>query len=245
MTTKQANKIERDWARLGVLFGCKPSGATPDLERLLIRTARHCPGNARLFPTVVTWLSKYSEYIARHRLKHLAATELTQSEKAVLGLIIEEALGHGATKDLQIVAEICLPRVEAGPLSDAQRESPVLAQIAEKHASEASRKWGVWVPPVTLKTDAIRPVEWLLEHNPSYLSRITRKGDLRVSILVSLRQDFPSQTAPSEIALARSSGATRIAVRKALRSLQLEGQVVVGPVPGNRRGHAVTLLDAA
>lgn len=76
MTTTSTNIIERDWARLGVLFGCGPSGDTPDLDRLLLAAARACPGDARLLPVVVTWLVEYGGFVARHRLKRLVQDEL-------------------------------------------------------------------------------------------------------------------------------------------------------------------------
>jgi len=245
VNTTQTDIIERNWAQLGVLFGCKPSRETPDLERLLLATARRCPDNARLLPIAVTWIVEYGGFVARHRLKRLVQDELTPDDQAALGLIIEEAVANGATRDLLIVAEVCSPRENPAPLSTVQRDNAALARIAEKHASEASRRWGVWTPPVTLKRDAIRPVSWLLARNPGYRDRIVRKGDLRVSILETLRRDVPGGTAPSESALTRLSGATRTAVRKALTALELEGEVIVGAEPGNDRDHRVALRAAA
>jgi len=162
----------------------------------------------------------------------------------VLGLIVEEAVEHGATRDLLIVSEVCERLREPRPLAAVQRDGGPLARIAQRRASEASRRWGVWAPPVTLKTDAVRPVAWLLRHNPEFRERIVRKGDLRVSLLETLRRDVAGHTAPSESALTRLSGATRTAVRKALASLELEGMVAVGAEPGNERDHAVRLLAA-
>lgn len=245
MNTTQDNIIERDWAQLGVLFGCEPSGETPDLERLLLATARACPDNARLLPVVATWLVEYGGFVARHRLKRLVQDELAPDDQAALGLIIDEAVANGATRDLRIVAEVCRPRENPAPLSSVQRDNAGLARIAEKRASEASRQWGAWTPPVTLKRDALRPVSWLLARNPGYRDRIVRKGDLRVSIIETLRRDVPGGTAPSESALTRLSGATRTAVRKALAALELEGEVVVGAEPGNDRDHPVALRAAA
>lgn len=243
MTTTSTDIIERDWAQLGILLGCEPSRKTPDLERLLLATARRCPDNARLLPIAVTWLVEYGGFVARHRLKRLAQDELAPDDQAALGLIIDEAVANGATRDLLIVAEVCRPQERPSPLSTLQRDSAALARIAEKHASDASRRWGVWAPPVTLKRDALRPVSWLLSRNSGYRDRIVRKGDLRVSILETLRRDVPGGIAPSESALTRLSGATRTAVRKALAALALEGEVTVGAASG--RDHAVSLRTAA
>lgn len=245
MTKTQGDNLERDWVQVGVLFGCEPSNETPDLERLLLDTARRCHTNARLLPLAVTWLVQYGQFIARHRLKRLVLDELEPEFQAVLGLIIEEAVEHGATRDLLIVSEVCEPLAPAHPLAAVQRDSEPLSRISERRASDRSRRWGVWASPVVLKEDAVRPVTWLLLRNPEFRERIVRKGDLRVSILETLRRDAVGHTVPSESALTRLSGATRTAVRKALGSLELEGMVVVGAQRNNDRDNSVQLRGAA
>ena len=151
----------------------------------------------------------------------------------------------GATRDLLIATDACEPRADPVPLALVQRDSPTLGAVALEHASERSKRWGVWAPPVTPKESAIRPVRWILARDPEYRDRIIRKGDLRVSILETLRRDVENGVAPSESALTRLSGATRTAVRKALQSLELEGEVAVGSQPGNDRDHTVRLIKAS
>lgn len=245
MSTIDTDNLEREWVQLGVLFGCDPSGSTPDLERLLLDTARKCPENARLLPLTVTWLVSYGQFVARHRLKRLALDEFEPEAQAVLGLLIEEAVEQGGSRDLLIVSQVCHPRANPVPLSKVQRGRPALERIAERRASELSQRWGIWASPVVLKDDAVRPVTWLLTQNPQYRERIVRKGDLRVSILETLRRDVPRHTAPSVSALTRLSGATRTAVHKALRALELEGVVTVGKMSPNERDHPVVLQTAA
>lgn len=245
MNNTARDNVEQGWARVGVLFGCEPSPRTPDLERLLIDTARTCPDNARLLPLAVTWLVEYGQFVARHRLRRLVQTELEPEPKAILGLLIEEAVRHGATRELLMISEECHPLSPAVPLSRVQRDRESLSRISERRASELSRKWGVWTPAVELKTDAIRPVAWLLKQNPEYRERIIRKGDLRVSIMETLRLDTPGCVAASELALSRQSGATRAAVRKALAALRLEGVIAVPGGEPDERAHPVVLLIAA
>jgi len=239
--TNIGNNLERDWAQLGVLYNCEPSRATPDLERLLLETARQCSGNERLLPLITTWVVAYGLFIARHRLKRIVVEELEQDSQPVLGLLIETAVELGATRDLLIVPQVCRPLPYPRPLYNNQQEHPLLEGVARRNASALSQRWGVWTPKVTLKADAIRPVRWLLRENPVLRERIIRKGDLRASILETLRLDIPSATAASESAIARLSGATRTAVRKALAALKLEGAVTVRKSPDNDRDHPVTL----
>lgn len=241
MNNKAGESVECDWARVGVLFGCEPSQRTPDIERLLIDTARKCPDNARLLPLAVTWLVEYGQFVARHRLRRLVQTELEPKPQAILGLLIEEAVRHGATRELLIVTVECDPLSPAVPLSRVQRDQASLANVSERRASELSQKWGVWTPPVEIKPDAVRPVTWLLDQNTEYRERVIRKGDLRVSIIETLRRDVPGHSVASEAALSRLSGATRAAVRKALDALRLEGVIGLGTDAMNERDHPVSL----
>lgn len=93
----QDDRVERDWTRVGVLFNSGASRQTPDVERLLLDTARACADNTRLLPLVVTWLSRYGQFVTRHRLKRLVQTELGPEHSATLGLIVEEAIRNPRT----------------------------------------------------------------------------------------------------------------------------------------------------
>lgn len=234
----------RSWARLGIAFGARPAPHEPDLERLLLASARELPRNGRLLPTIATWLAEYGNAVARHRLARLAAVELEPEDGAALGLLLDAAAASGGPADLAgLVGH--RPVVPARPLSEEFRRTPALTAIAEGTASALSRRWGLWTPEITLKPDALRPASWLLAHNPSYRDRLLRKGDLRCSIVEALRHDAPDGRTRSEAELARLAGATRAAVRKALADLVREGDVAILPRAANGRDHAVVLRRAA
>jgi len=185
-----ASTLHANWSQLGLLINTPPSNKDLDLERLLLATARGLPHHARLFPLVITWLTHYGNFIARHRLKRLILTELEPESQPVLALLLESAIQHGSSRELRIAVEACSPVNEPYPLFIVQQNNKSLARIARQNASALSRKWGVWAPETKLKPDALRPVSWLLKHNPSYRSRIIRKGDLRCSILETLKRDI-------------------------------------------------------
>ena len=244
MTATGHQSVESRWARVGVLLNCAPAAGEPDLERLLLDTAREVGGNARLLPLAVTWLVEYGNFVARHRLGRLIRAELELEHRGTLGLILDAAIEIGGAGELRTALAACEPAVPARPLSREFDATPALRALAERTASPASRRWGVWAPPVELKGDALRPVSWLLARNPGYRERIIRKGDLRCSILEALRHDAAGRT-HSESELARLAGATRAAVRRALRALVLEGAVAIEPRAENERDHAVVLRPAA
>lgn len=239
VTRESDGKVERNWTRIGVAFACAPAKKTPDLERLLLATAGACEHNSRLVPLTVTWLARYGDFVARHRLKRLVQTVLDVQYQAALGLILEETVAHGAPRDLLSAAEVCSPADPERPLFSVDQGR--LADLAKRHASPLALRWGLWAPEVVLKPEAIRPAWWILRQNPGYRDRIIRKGDLRVSILESLRHDTPDGAARSESELARLAGANRSAVRKALAALVLEGAVAID---AGGRDHPVRLLAA-
>ncbi len=238
------DKLLRDWARLGSLFGVNPSRETPDLERLLLQTASEIPSNARLLPVIATWLTVYGDSVARHRLARLIRDELPVEHQPALGLLLETAIAQGAPAGLRVAAKACEATDTARPLHIVRQGNDSLSRIAKETASELSLRWGVWAPEIELKADAVRPASWVLDRNPVLRDRIIRKGDLRASILASLRWDTPGRSAPSVQSISRLTGATRTAVRAALDALTLELAVTVGVNPMNDRDQPVRLLAA-
>lgn len=242
-TPNPLSDLEPRWARLGVLFNCAPAPEPPDIERTLLDTARALPDNPRLFPLVLAWHIEHGSGIARHRLRHLITTELKPEHQPILGLLLEEAIALGAPAEGRIARDACRPAEYAGPLTTAFRTHPELVRVAKSEASPASQRWGVWFPPAQIKPDAIRPAAWIRVQNPSWASRVIRRGDLRVSILETLRLDLDG-TADSVATLAHATSATRLAVTQAVHALEQEGTVRHEQRPAGARSRSVTLNAA-
>lgn len=220
--TKTPDNLIRRWARAGVLWNVRPSreSAGLDLERLLLDTARHCPANPRLFVLAATWLSEYGIYVAGHRLKRLALTELDVDTQAALGLLLDTAVEHGAPKSLrQTVTPELSSAPNPGPLFEVDRGS--LAKLVNENATATSKRWGRWTQPIEPKPDALRPPSWILNKNPEFAERAAHKGDLRCSVLQTLRHDV-GDAPVNETELARQCAATPVAIRAALADLQRE-----------------------
>jgi biotin operon repressor len=242
-TSNPLSDLEPRWARLGVLFNCAPAAEPPDIERTLLDTARALPDNPRLLPLVLTWLTVHGSAVARHRLKHLITTELEPEHQPALGLLLEESIARGAPAELRIARDACRSADQPGPLTAAFRAHQDLVRVAESQASPSSRRWGVWFPPVEPKPDAIRPVAWIRFQNPSWASRVIRRGDLRASILEALRLDL-NGAADSIASLAQATSATRLAVTQAVHALEQEGAVRHEQRPEGARSRSVTLNAA-
>lgn len=246
MTTNPHNPLsdlESRWARLGVLFNCAPAAEPPDIERTLLDTARALPDNPRLFPLVLTWLARHGHAVARHRLKRLITAELEPEHRPALGLLLDEAVAHGAPAELRTPRDACRSASHPAPLAAAFRTHPALLRVAESEASPLSRRWGVWLPPVQPKPDAIRPAPWIRTQNPSWASRVIRRGDLRASVLETLRLDLAG-SADSIAALAHATAATRPAVTDAIHALEEEGAVLHHQRNTGGRNRSVTLRAA-
>ena len=94
-----------------------------------------------------------------------------------------------------------------------------MATWVRGRASSLSKRWRLWADPVREKSSALRPASWVIEKNPSLLTRSLLAGGLKSSILVALAHDAPLGT--SEADLARLCDVTRKAVHEALNQLEI------------------------
>ncbi len=244
MTRSKDNLIQR-WTNVGVLFNVKPRHHPDgvDVERLLVDTARACASNPRLFILAVTWLTENGIYVATHRLKRIATDELSVDDQAALGLLIDTAVEHGAPKSLsKIVCSALATASQPEPLFEVDRGP--LASLIANSATPLSKQWGRWIQPIELKPEAVRPARWILHANLDFCARAAHKGDLRTSIVQTLRRDV-GREAVSESDLARRCGATRAAVRAALTDLEHElAELRITRCQG-RRGTQISLSSNA
>ena len=216
-------KVVRGWTRIGAGIGSRPVRETPDLERLLLDTARVAPIEPRLVPVILSWLCRYYELVAKHRLAKLVVTELEPEVRPVLGLLLDIVRDQIDTGHFNDAIDLCKPVSQPRPLYEFQIASAGLCRIAERRASVISKKWGLWIEDFEPKFDAIRPIEWVLARNPSFNLRERFEGDLRASIVETLRTDPPAGR--SELELCRRCLASRDALRKALDRLERYGYV--------------------
>ena len=240
--SKQLDQIIRKWTSIGAGFDAKPTRREIDLERLVLDTARHAPEMARLFIMAATWLHTYGDVIAKHRLKRLIREELEPQHQPTLGLLLD--IAQQGTHPLQFATVIkhLSPAKEAGPLFRKARRNSKLAALAERRASDLSRRWHLWCQPIEFKDDALRPAAWMIARHPELRTRMDFRGDLRASILAALRHD--PGAGDSELQLAELAGGSRAQVRAALANLQMTGRVTTRPATGaNRR--EIRLLSAA
>lgn len=216
---KESSTITAQWARLGLLFNVQPSQQTPDLERLLIDTAGQIPDNPRLFIMSATWLGQYSLLVAKHRLTQMASKLDDTNASAALGLLLDtvDAMCHTGTLD--IVKSVCRPATVPMPLFAVDRVSTGMVEFVRARASRISKRWNLWAEAIELKPDALRPLDWIMDNNPSLQVRAVFSGSLRSSTLACLQHD--AQSGASEAQLARLCGVTRKAMHEALDHLEL------------------------
>lgn len=224
MITTAAN-LARRWTALGALFNVPAAKGTPDVERLLLDTARLAGTSPPQFVMAITWLAAYGELVARHRLARLVKVELQEVHRPAMGLLLESAVRAAPRHAHRFRAAIkwCLPAVIPGPLLDVDRGNSALMRLAEIGATPLSKKWGLWLDPVELKFDALRPREWIARRHPALGLRALVGGDLVASILAEA--GATPCTFDSEVELAQRCGASRPAIREALAKLRLSGIV--------------------
>lgn len=233
-------RLIAEWTRIGAGFNVDPAESTPDLERLILDTSRYAAADSRLFSMATTWLGMYDKLVARHRLARLVVAELEPGYRPVLGLLLDLASTVKPTAHFNAAMAHCPPADLAEPLFEIDRQSEAFRARAERRASDISRRWNLWIEPMPPKKDAIRPGSWIIDHNPEFRARADFKGDLRASIMESLRAD--ASVGGSESELARACGATRVAVRSALEDLETAGWIL--RVSRHNRRAAVIRHDA-
>ena len=240
--SEQLDKLLQRWASIGAGFNIELADEDVDLERLLLDTARRAPENARLFTMAATWLHTYGDMIAKHRLKRLIHDELEPEARPIIGLLLDTAQQGTHPLEFETVIKQLETAKEPMPLFMSNRRNAKLAQLAKRRASDISRRWNRWCQSIEFKDDAIRPASWIIERHPALRTRADFRGDLRASILASLRYD--PGAGDSELKLAQLSGGSRAQVRSALTNLQMTGRVSTRPATGaNRR--EINLLAAA
>ena len=239
MTRKQINLITARWSRLGAMFNTPPAHDAVDLERLLLDTARAVSVNSRLLVMAVTWLARHGATVAKHRLAALIRRELEAEYNPAMGLLLELALAADKANRTRfdLAIGMCVGRTGNGrPLSDIECGNAVLSRLAKQRASILSRKWGRWCEEFELKEGALRPVDWVMRHNPGLYERALVGGELVASIVAECESS--DGAAESEAELARRCGASRPAIRAALRSMERCGRV---RSIRQGRAHVVTL----
>ena len=225
MRKANLSQLISQWNKIGVAFGGGCARKTPDLELLILQTARLAPKDSRLFTMAATWLCKYGTYVAKHRLKQLAAAEAGSKHdcRPILGLLLDIVRGETGKTRFDAIIRECQAVTKPRPLFDIDRRNDAFVRLAERYASEISKRWGLWTQPVELKFDALRSVSWITKNNSQLRQRALLGGNLRASIVVELELD-PSAGA-SESELARRCGVTRAAIRDSLEALELAGVV--------------------
>lgn len=226
MNSSLDESVASDWARLGVMLNVVPARHTPDVERLILDTARIASQNSRFFILAASWLARYGDYVARHRLARLIHDEMEDEHRPTMGFLLDWAKKHGGKANdfrFNLAINVCRPAKDLGPLSDIERKNAVFSRLAKQRASALSRKWGRWMSEFEIKENALRPAEWIAEHNPSLRERALCGGDLMASVLAECLSD--PRTIDSESELARRCGASRPALRDAIRRLRLAGLI--------------------
>ncbi len=220
----ELDSIVSQWVRVGAKLGSAPAKRSPDIERLIVRSASVMQDMPRLHRMMIAWLIRYGELTSRHRLAELARKITSPLTSATLGFTLARTKRVTHSDHFNLAISACQPLPRPQPLFEAFQRSSAMVAFAEETTCPLALEWGLWAPEekdlsVHLYHDAIRPTKWIMKNNPPLKIRALFSGKLQASILVTLQAD--PATGKSESALARAVGATRVAIRKALAHLEL------------------------
>lgn len=220
-------RLSAQWARIGGGFAFAPHPESVDVERLVAESASAAPHDHRLFFVAATWLGVH-HHLADVRRLGRELEVLAGLASASAGAMLSIANLIGQTPRLEAVMRHCTPLAEPRPLFDRIDRSPVLRQAAREGSHPAFARWGVWNEDVSLKTDAVRPVRWILAHCPELRLRALLGAGLDAEIVRAVL-DGPRTIA----AIARTTGATYASAHEAAARLAARG-ILDSPAPTGR-----------
>lgn len=177
------NRIYREWARLGGGLSVAASPDPVDLEDLVVRTAAAAPGDARLFWVAAAWLGVHHALLNVRRLTG-RLRDVTDPDSAVVGAMLSVARSvAGTATSLDSALKHCRPLHVPRPLFDVVAANPVLAVKAREGTLELFSAWGFWQDDSSPRTDAIRPVQWVLANCPEFQSRAVFGAGLEAEVI--------------------------------------------------------------
>jgi hypothetical protein len=221
ISTSELQRLASRWRKLGIGFNVAPAGRTPDVERLLIATASAVQADARLFEMVVSWLIQNARLVAVHRLAAMAQSIREDRDASpALGLMLELAEAHGATRSFGAAVRACVPAREPDALFDIDRRSAATVRLVRDGAVPISVRWGRWIDEFTPHVAALRPLDWIVAHNRAALSKRLTLSDADLSAALVLAESGERLHAAE---LARRAGISRMQARRSIDRLQLLG----------------------
>jgi hypothetical protein len=213
--------LAAEWARAGGGFMVEPASEPIDLEQLIGRSARAAPQDYRALAVATTWLSQHSELVNVRRLSRVAR-DLDELPSAILGAMIDIARATNAPADrLKPAQRYCRPLRKPRAVFDRTQSNPMLRRFARESAMPAFEAWGLWQDELSLKFDALRPINWILEHCPELRLRALFGPGLEAEVVQVLERG------PATIAaIAREVDASYSATHAAVTRLAGRGSVV-------------------
>lgn len=216
-TAADRRDVSAEWRRVGAGFSVAPAAYPVDIETLIGRTARQAPADHRLFFVAASWIGVHHTLVDMRRLGRILES-LDELGSAVAGAMLSVANEVAGSERLLAAQRYCRPLAEPRVLFEGIAANPVLAGFAREQALPLFSRWGLWHDEISLKTAAIRPVRWILEHCPELRIRALIGASLEGEIVAALREK------PRSIAeLARDTRATYAATHEAVTRLHARG----------------------
>ena len=176
-------EVHAAWARVGGGLSVPPRRKRVDMEDLLVRTLSHARSDARLFWVAASWVSVHHNLVNTRRLVG-RLKRCGELEKAVAGALFSVAKHEvGSVTLLNSVLKHCAPIAPPRPLFTVIEKNAVLTYRAREAALPLFREWGFWQDNISMRTDATRPIRWVLAHCPEFHTRAILGATLEAEII--------------------------------------------------------------
>ena len=177
--------VARHWRRAGVNHvGVHGSRTAVRIEELIARTTVLGRRDPRLIHGMVAWIARFGDLLNISLLRKAVSS----SDGAVLGAVLESAVGAGGDPRLSRVLRACRPKAEPELMFPHAGRFPSVRLQALTAGDAICAKWNVCCVEMPVKSDILFGREYVLKHNPELRRRALLGCNMKSAILELLLQ---------------------------------------------------------
>jgi predicted transcriptional regulator len=177
--------LYQKWAKFGWMVTEPVFQGDVDLEELIAETTFGARHDGRLMKWLLTWFRDFGDLVNKKRLLRF----IKQADTAVLGVVIDVAIQHGADKNFKTILAKCKPLKPAEVFQKGMDEITIYTEGQKEYGKKEYRKWGFYCTMLEFYDDAKRTREWVLKNNRLLAIRAIFGVSIRSEIINALEQN--------------------------------------------------------
>lgn len=177
--------LYQKWAKFGWMVSEPTFDGDVDLEELITETTWAARYDGRLMKWLMTWFKDFGDLVNKKRLLRC----IKQADTAVLGVVIDIAMDHGADKNFKTVIVKCNPLKKPEVFLKGMEDITIYLEEQKRNGKKEFLKWGFYCTMLEFYTDALREREWILKNNKLLALRAVFGVNIRSEIINALKNN--------------------------------------------------------